>query len=191
MCDMPHTRSDELSAYGVAMTMPAPCTEDEAVRRRKQMAAMYGSLGLEGKAIALLCRLAQQRPQYPPNTPTSARPLTTHCAAGHGHASPGSRAESPQHTLSFSYAYLKSARNHMSTRAAMCLTAVVALAHSDRELDVQLRAGSGSEIVHQLWRLKEWEEARDCGGSSELGQFDGKRPLLVALANLGLRCSRV
>ena len=45
--------------------------------------------------------------------------------------------------------------------------------------------------MQQLWRLKEWEEAREDGGNTELGEFEGKRYLLVALSNLGRRCQRV
>jgi hypothetical protein len=75
----------------------------------------------------------------------------------------------------------------MSTRAAQALCATVALAHSDVELEMQLQAGAGAEIQHQLWRMCEWEEAREEGGCNELGEFDGKQTLLVALANLRLR----
>ena len=75
----------------------------------------------------------------------------------------------------------------MSTRAAQALCAIVALAHSDVELEMQLQAGAGAEIQHQLWRMCEWEEAREEGGCNELGEFDGKQTLLVALANLRLR----
>jgi hypothetical protein len=51
-----------------------------------------------------------------------------------------------------------------------------------QELDQQMRHGAGAEMTHQLWRLKEWEEAREQGGAHELGEFDGKRTLMVAFA---------
>lgn len=150
--------------------------EEEALRRSKEMQACCGSLCLEGEAIALLCTLAQQRLVFPASTPSTV-------------GSAGSRTESPGRgsPMQFSYAYLKSARNHLSTRAGLSLCAVVALAHSNEELDEQLQHGAGNEIVHQLWRLKEWEEAREHCGAHELGDFDGKRPLLVGLANLIVR----
>lgn len=152
--------------------------EEEALRRSKEVQASCGSLCLEGEAIGLLCTIAQQRLVFPPSTPG---PLTPHQVSP---AQPGAGRGSP---MQFSYAYLKSARNHLSTRAGLCLCAVVALAHCDKELDEQLQNGAGSEIVHQLWRLKEWEDARESGGASELGDFDGKRSLMVGLANCFLR----
>ena len=38
----------------------------------------------------------------------------------------------------------------MSTRAAQALCAIVALAHSDVELEMQLQAGAGAEIQQPL-----------------------------------------
>jgi hypothetical protein len=187
---------------------------DESWKSSMQVAAMCGSLCLEGEAISLLSSLSRARLQYP-NTPTAeatssasrrsevASSPPSRAAANEGvGTSPCSkptattaphlqdaRAMSPQHT--FTYAYLKSARNHLSTRAGMCVCAVVALAYCDSELDEQLRSGAGDTVVQQLFRLKEWEEAREDGGSNELGEFEGKHYLLVALANLGLRCQRL
>ena len=48
-------------------------------------------------------------------------------------------------------------------------------------------SGGGEELLYQLWRLREWEEARDeWGARSEVEEFDGKRLLMVALANVAL-----
>jgi hypothetical protein len=114
-----------------------------------QVAAMCGSLCLEGKAIKLLCELARQRPQqYPPATPSAAARPSPPGHAGAGAVTPSAASQSTTSggtpfspSPMFTYTYLKSARNHMSTRAAMCLCQVVALAHSDGELDEQLHAG--------------------------------------------------
>ena len=220
---------------------------EEQSRKHKEVAALCGSLCLESEAVALLCALACQRPQFPvtpqatptadvratarPGVDVQARGVVGGCRSPHrqetgssgSNAPPSpstqasstasspsfspsaqrlspqaqqrpspfsrrhdSRSPSPQGGA-FSYAYLRAARNHMSTRAAQALCAIVALAHSDVELEMQLQAGAGAEIQHQLWRMCEWEEAREEGGCNELGEFDGKQTLLVALANLRLR----
>jgi hypothetical protein len=195
-CDAPLSQAVALSAKA-QQGDDAALDDDEMWQGGRQAAAMCGSLCLTGEAVALLCSLARQGNIFPTSPGPDSRGGQTSSSPGPRSGSllqqattaahlQQARASSPQHT--FTYASLKSMRNHMSTRAGMCVCAVIALAYSKVELDQHLRSGAGATMVQQLWRLKEWEEAREDGGNAELGEFEGKRCLTVALANFGLRC---